>query len=94
MLNNLIISYDLHAPVQNYDAVIDAIKELGSWASVHGSVWYVKSSLSEVQAREKIWKVMDSDDSLIIFNATTNSCAWQNLSEAVANFISNNWSNK
>ena len=45
MANNLFVSYDLHAPNKNYEAVTKAIKELGDWAKVHYSYFYVKSQL-------------------------------------------------
>lgn len=48
MANNLIVSYDLYSPGQDYSKVIDAIKALGSWAKVQKSVWYVNSSYTAI----------------------------------------------
>lgn len=53
MANNLFISYDLFTPGKDYSTVIEAVKSLGSWAKVHKSFWYVKSSLSCEQAAKK-----------------------------------------
>ena len=39
MANNLHVSYDLNSPGQNYEAVIERIKKLGSWAKIHYSFW-------------------------------------------------------
>lgn len=91
MANNLHISYDLYAPGQNYEKVIAAIKQLGGWAKIHKSFWYVNSSYTAAQARDYVWAVMDSNDSLYVVDSTNNVAAWQNLTTEVANFIRDNW---
>jgi hypothetical protein len=52
MANNLHISYDLKEPGKNYDRVIQAVKNMGSWAKVHYSFWYVKSDFTAAEARD------------------------------------------
>ena len=83
MANNLHISYDLHAPNKNYDAVIAKIKTLGNWAKIHKSFWYVNSDLTAAQARDAVWAAMDSDDTVYVVDATNNDAAWQNVSNEV-----------
>lgn len=90
-MNNLFISYDLFKPGQHYEQVIEEIKALGSWASVHKSFWYVNSTLSASQALDRVWAKMDSNDKLIVVDATNNNAAWQNLSTEVSNFIADQW---
>ena len=91
MANNLIISYDLYSPGQDYSKVIEVIKALGSWAKIHKSVWYVNSSYTATIAAEKVWATMDRNDSLFIVDATNNTAAWQNLSAEVSNHIKDQW---
>ncbi len=91
MANNLIVSYDLYNPGQDYSKVIEAIKALGSWAKVHKSVWYVNSSYTATQAADKVWATMDRNDSLFVVDATNNNAAWQNLSDEVSNHIKDQW---
>ncbi len=91
MANNLIVSYDLYNPGQDYSKVIEAIKGLGSWAKIHKSVWYVNSNYSASQAVDKVWAAMDSNDSLFVVDATSNNAAWQNLSAEVSNYIRDQW---
>lgn len=91
MANNLFISYDLYKPGQNYDAVIEEIKSLGNWASVHKSLWYVNSSLTASQAATRVWAKMDSNDKLIVVDATTNNAAWNNLGDKVSDYIRDQW---
>lgn len=91
MANNLIVSYDLYSPGQDYSKVIDAIKALGSWAKVQKSVWYVNSNFTATQAVDKVWATMDRNDSIIVIDSTNNSAAWQNLSEKVSNHLKDQW---
>lgn len=92
MANNLIVSYDLHQPGQDYTPVIEAIKDLGSWAKIHRSVWYVSSDFSASEAVNKVWPTMDRNDSLFVVDATNKNAAWQNLSNEVSDFIKSHWS--
>lgn len=90
-MNNLTISYDLYKQGQNYQAIIDAIKALGSWARVHKSVWYVKSSFSASQVVEKLRRVTDANDSIYVVDSTNNQAAWFNLDQKVSDFLMENW---
>ena len=91
MANNLIISYDLHSPGQDYEKVHDAIKSLGNWAKVHKSMWYVNSNYNSNDACTIVWRSMDSNDSLIVFDSTNNKAAWQNLNNEVGKYIQDKW---
>ncbi len=91
MANNLIVSYDLYNPGQDYTKVIDTIKTLGSWAKIHKSVWYVNSNLTAAQAVDKVWAAMDKNDSLFVVDAKNNNAAWQNIDEKVSNHIKDQW---
>ena len=90
-MNNLTISYDLYRQGQDYPAIIEEIKTLGSWARLHKSVWYVKSGLSAAQAVERLKRVIDSNDTLYVVDATNNDAAWSNLDPKVSEFLRQNW---
>ena len=91
MANNLLISYDLISPSQDYDAVIDRIKTLGSWAKIHKSYWYVKSDYTASEACKEIWAVMDNNDKIFVCDATNGDSAWKNLSDKISSFIVDKW---
>jgi len=91
MANNLHISYDLHKPDKNYQAIIAKIKTLGNWAKIHYSYWFVDSGYTAAQARDAIWEAMDSDDSVYVVDATNNVAAWQNINEEASAFIRDRW---
>jgi len=91
MANNLFISYDLIKPDKNYEQVIGAIKTLGSWAKIHYSLWYVKSTLSASDAAQRVRASMDGNDKLIVINTIDNTAAWYNLSTEVAEYLKKHW---
>ncbi|RXH41172.1 hypothetical protein [Bradyrhizobium zhanjiangense] len=91
MANNLFVSYDLYEPGKDYGAVGSAIKELGSWAKVQKSLWYVRSSFTAEQAAEHVRRSMDRNDSLIVVDAASNDAYWFNLSPEVAQFLQERW---
>lgn len=91
MANNLHISYDLNSPGQNYDAVIERIKQLGSWAKIHYSFWYVDSAYNASQAVEYIKPALDANDRVYVVDATNNVAAWNTLPTNVADHIKDRW---
>jgi hypothetical protein len=91
MANNLFISYDLMNPGQRYPQVEAAIKQLGAWAKVHFSLYYVNSASTAEQAAKHVWASMDANDKLIVVDATNNVAYWFNLPADVAEQISTQW---
>ena len=91
MANNLHISYDLMSPGQNYDGVVSKIKELGNWAKIEYSFWYVNSSYTAAQARDHVIQALDAGDKLYIVDASNGMSAWHGLSSEVSEFIRDKW---
>lgn len=91
MANNLFVSYDLHTPGQNYEAVIEEIKKQGSWAKVHYSLFYLSSSKTAEQVATAVWATMDKNDRLIVVDATQNNSYWYNLPDKVSEFLKEKW---
>lgn len=90
-MRNLFISYDLNAPGQRYDKVSEVIKGLGNWAKVQKSMWFVSTSLSAADAANRVWRAMDSSDSLIVIDTVSNEAAWMGLAPDVSRFIQDHW---
>lgn len=90
-MNNLFISYDLKNPGQNYDRVIAAIKGLGAWAKVQYSLWYVSSNYTATQAAEIVRRAQDTNDTLIVIDATNNDASWYGLSAEVSEHVQKHW---
>lgn len=89
--NNLHISYDLIAAGQNYAAVIERVKQLGNWAKINQSFWYVNSTFTSTQARDHIKPVLDSNDKLYVVDSTNNEAAWLGLPTDVVSFVVDKW---
>jgi hypothetical protein len=70
MAYNLLVSYDLHRPQQNYEAVRARIEGLGRYAHLQQSVYYLHSALSPEQVAAHIQPALDSDDKLIVAHVT------------------------
>lgn len=92
MANNLFISYDLSDPDKTFDKLAAEIQKLGEWAQVQPTLWYVKSQFSSEQAANLLWPSLNqSDDSLIVIDASTNTANWQNIAQDVAEFFEQSW---
>lgn len=77
-MTSKIIEYDLKNPGRNYDAVYEIIKSYPVWAHITKSTWFVKTSDTCVQIRDKIIKEIDSNDT--VFVATlTGEATWRNV---------------
>lgn len=92
MANNLHISYDLMTPGQNYEGLVSKIKELGNWAKIEYSFWYVNSSYTAAQARDHLIQALDDGDKLYVVDASNGTAAWHGLSTEVSTFIRDKWS--
>lgn len=91
MANNLVLSYDLKAPAKNSSAVTAKIKELGGWARISSTLWYVNSVYNASQARDHIVPALALNDSLFVVNSSNGQASWHGLSGQVTSFIKDKW---
>lgn len=73
-----LISYDLNKPVQDYEGLIDDIKNLGDWAHMLKSAWLVDCELSVQQIYDKMMKHIDPTDALMVNELTKNQRGFLN----------------
>ena len=92
MACNLFVAYDLNNPGQNYEKVIAEIKRHGSWVKVEFSLFYLDTNETAPQVRDAVWRVMDSNDKLMVIEAT--DAAWNGLSKATGDAILQRWNRK
>jgi hypothetical protein len=69
MAYNLFIAYDLMRPGQNYNAVQEAIKDLGQWHQFQYSLFYVHTKHTPASAYALVMGRMDVNDRLAVINA-------------------------
>jgi len=87
--NNLFISYDLHKQGQDYEAIGNAIKQLGAWAKVHLSLYYVSTDLTPDQAYARVAASCDANDKVIVIHAS--GANWSPLPAAVSQQMLDHW---
>lgn len=68
-VTNLFVAYDLMSPGQNYDAVRDAIRELGTTWQFQFSLFWVNTTYSPEAAYAHIMRQMDGNDRLAVIIA-------------------------
>ena len=90
--NNIQIFCELKSTAENGEAVTAKIKELGSWARVSTSFWYVDSALTASEARDQIAPLLETGDCLFVVNASNGQAAWKGLSDKVTAFVKSHWS--
>ena len=91
MANNLFISYDLLRSGQDYSGVERVIRSLGPAARVNLSLWYVNSSSSAEEAAKVVRRVLDSNDRLMVVNASNNSCSYYNNLPGADEVLQREW---
>lgn len=86
---NYFISYDLYRPGQNYDAIGEAIKQLGAWAKVHLSLYYLSTNMALEQVYAAVAAASDPNDKVLVIGAS--SAHWNSLPPDVQAQIQGNW---
>ena len=89
MSNNLIVAYQLQQPAQHDHTVQATIKSLGAWAYFETWVFYLKTQLSPIDVRDRVWSVMNSGDKLFV--GEMSSAAWQGLTKECSDFVYQHW---
>ena len=69
-MSTLLITYDLNKPGQDYEALHEKIKGLGSWWHYLDSTWIVVSSLTPSQVIERLKPTLDTTDTVLVVNIT------------------------
>ena len=75
--NNLFISFSTSNNGNNYQTVIHRIAQLGTWAPISRSTWYVSSSVSSKDAFHYMLQDMTSGDRLCVFDSAGNQAVWK-----------------
>lgn len=73
------ITYDLNSPGQNYEDVIQAIKDAstGIWCTSWKSSYLIQSDLTTANAVfEKIKPYIDKNDNILVIEVTDNKQGW------------------
>ena len=88
-MSSYIISYDLDNPGQNYEKLIDAIKNYGTYAKITESCWCVVSTDESKVIRNNLKSMIDSNDKLFVAQLTGQG-AWHGLSSKKTDWLQGN----
>lgn len=72
-----IISYDLRKN-RNYEPLYEAIRSYPNSAKITESTWAIVTSNSAVQVRDRLMRIIDSDDRLFVVKSGVEA-AWINV---------------
>jgi hypothetical protein len=75
MTRTLQIHYCLKSPGGDYAAVGDYIKGFGTWAHVHESLWFVRTSKSVGTVRDELKQIVRVGDRVVVLDVTSDSWA-------------------
>lgn len=83
----LIVTYDLHNPGRDYDAVADALRSAsGGWAHPQGSVWFIDTLESAARWRDRFVSIGDANDEYFVAQLTR-EWASQNMDSECARWL-------
>ena len=83
-----IITYDLHAPGQNYEALVERIKLYPRWVKLMRSTWCVATSQTSEQVRNHLMPAIDGNDKLLV--GVLGTSAWYGLSAELTDWLKSN----
>ena len=66
----ILISYDLKVPGKKYDSLYEAIKKAPSWWHYLDSTWLVRTNESVTTWNDRLTKILDENDRLLIVDVT------------------------
>ena len=91
MLNNLVISFEIRDWLRQGALVVGAIEELGPFARIFGTTWYVHSDLDAEAVAARIAGVMNPADGLVVIDVSSNAVAAYNVDDRTVRFMSEHW---
>ena len=75
--NNIFISFSLQKPGKNQQQILERITQLGTWAPISKTTWYVSASISSKEAFYYMLGALETGDKICVFDSTGNQAVWQ-----------------
>lgn len=88
-MNNYLIGYDLNKEGQDYDTLIEQIKNLGSWWHCLDSTWIIRTNTSAKDIRDHLNNYIDDNDELLVV-CLTGEGAWAGFSDKCSKWLIDN----
>jgi hypothetical protein len=88
MTRTIQIHYCLKSPNGNYEAISNYIKGFGTWAHVHESLWFARTSKSVGTVRNELNQIVRVGDRVVVLDVTGDSWA-TNFSDEITEWMHN-----
>ena len=75
--NNVFISFSLSNISQKQQHIIQCITELGIWAPLSKTIWYLSTTVSSKKVFQSLLNVLDPGDQLCVFDSHGQLALWQ-----------------
>jgi len=85
-----VVTYDLRKPGRNYDGLIDHLQSYAGWWHCLESMWFVESTLTAAELRDKIRTFVDANDGVLVMDVRTRSWATLGLSNQCNTWLKEN----
>jgi hypothetical protein len=86
----IMVGYDLRKPGRNYDDLIEYLKGLGGWWHCLDSTWFVKTSMTASELRDKIVTFVDTNDLVLVLNVHNRSWATHGFADNCNTWLRDN----
>jgi hypothetical protein len=88
-METLLVSYDLGGPESSADYKVlgDYLRSFGKYAKPLESFWLIKTDLSCVGMRDKLQKLVDSNDKVLVMRVTGDEWKSYNLGKEIADWL-------
>lgn len=83
----MLIAYDLNAPGQNYEDLIEEIKSFGAWWHCLDSTWLINTNLTPLQVATRLWAKMDRNDRLLVTRTYGSTTAWAGMTQQCVDWL-------
>jgi hypothetical protein len=91
MSYNLFVAFDARDPIRETPLILAAIEELGEAVRLFSTFWYVRSPFTAAEAARRLWDLMQTDDALIVVNASLAEAACFNVTEDAFEWMQKRW---
>lgn len=88
-MKTFLIGYDLNQAGQDYNTLIEKIKDLGTWWHCLDSTWIIKSNSTAVDIRDHLRQFIDGNDEILVVKLTGDA-AWYGFSAEGSNWLKQN----
>jgi hypothetical protein len=90
MHRTIAIHYYLKSPGGNYATVDAYIETLGTWAHIHESLWFVRTTKTVSEIRDELAARLRTQDRILAVEVTGDSWASSNLNDDVNEWMHTN----